>query len=87
MPAARQFLTDNLKEGTVTLQRSIGVLTYLDGLVIATEWPQFKTYNLDHKLIIQLKEAPIFDGRNCYDLAEVKAARTGLLLFGRAASY
>lgn len=73
MPAARKFLTDNL-EITYCDSAEEVLATTLDGLVIATEWPQFKAYNLD-QLKIQLKEAPIFDGRNCYDLAKIKAAK------------
>lgn len=45
----------------------------LDALVIATEWPIFKNYSLG-LLKKALGEAPIIDGRNCYELERVKAA-------------
>jgi UDPglucose 6-dehydrogenase len=46
----------------------------LHALVIATEWPQFKNYRLD---ILQSKlgEAPLIDGRNCFELSAVIAAQ------------
>lgn len=47
----------------------------LDGLVIATEWQEFKHYPL-RQLQKKLNQAPVWDGRNCYALAEV--AKTGL---------
>jgi len=42
-----------------------------DCLMIVTEWPEFKfpNFNLLRKL---LKEQIIFDGRNIYDIAEMK---------------
>ena len=43
----------------------------LDALVIVTEWPVFKQYPLD-KLKVRLGQAPIFDGRNCFGLAQVE---------------
>jgi UDPglucose 6-dehydrogenase len=45
----------------------------LDALVIATEWPVFKNYPLQG-LGEKLKGAPVFDGRNCFNLNAVKEA-------------
>jgi UDPglucose 6-dehydrogenase len=44
-----------------------------DALVIATEWQIFRTPNFE-KLASQMKQKVIFDGRNLYDLEEVKAS-------------
>ncbi|MFC3907845.1 UDP-glucose dehydrogenase family protein [Legionella dresdenensis] len=46
----------------------------LDALIIATEWPQFQQFPL-HDMQYKLKNAPIFDGRNCFNLADVRAAK------------
>lgn len=46
----------------------------LDGLLIMTEWPEFKNYSLA-SLKQALNNAPLFDGRNCYSLASVAAAQ------------
>lgn len=49
------------------------LLTRLDALVIATEWPVFQNYSLI-ALKKALGEAPIVDGRNCFALGDVKKA-------------
>lgn len=54
----------------------------LDALVIATEWPEFKTFPL-HQLQQKLQKAPIFDGRNCFDLQAVKDAQLLYYSVGR----
>ncbi|KTC67979.1 UDP-glucose 6-dehydrogenase [Legionella birminghamensis] len=46
----------------------------LDALVIATEWSEFKNYSLQ-KMKRCIKQAAVFDGRNCYDLRAVEEAR------------
>ena len=42
-----------------------------DCLIIITEWPEFKfpNFNIIRKL---LKEPLVFDGRNIYDITEMK---------------
>ncbi|MCX6252587.1 MAG: UDP-glucose/GDP-mannose dehydrogenase family protein [Bacteroidetes bacterium] len=49
-----------------------------DGLLLVTEWPEFKfpNFNIIRKL---LKEPVIFDGRNIYDVQEIK--RKGFTYF------
>ncbi|KTD19048.1 UDP-glucose dehydrogenase family protein [Legionella jordanis] len=47
--------------------------TDVDALVIMTEWSEFKQYSLQ-KLSLQLKNAPLVDGRNCYSLESIKHA-------------
>jgi len=50
---------------------SYNALDGADALVIATEWAQFRTPNFD-KITEKLKNKTIFDGRNLYDLDEMK---------------
>lgn len=45
----------------------------LDALLIATEWPEFRNFNL-HFLSEKLNKAPLIDGRNCFTLEQVKQA-------------
>lgn len=45
----------------------------IDALVIATEWEVFKNFSLE-SLAFLLNKAPIFDGRNCYDLNNIKSS-------------
>ncbi len=48
----------------------------LDALIIVTEWAEFKHYNL-RLLKQQLNGAVLIDGRNCFDLASIKALQLG----------
>ena len=43
-----------------------------DCLVIATEWGEFRTPDFD-KMAAMLREPVIFDGRNVYDVEQMKA--------------
>ena len=42
-----------------------------DGLIIATEWSEFRTPDFD-KMSLLLKNKVIFDGRNLFDLGSIK---------------
>ena len=42
-----------------------------DGLIIATEWSEFRTPDFD-KMSLMLKNKVIFDGRNLFDLGSIK---------------
>jgi UDPglucose 6-dehydrogenase len=42
-----------------------------DALIIATEWNEFRTPDFD-KILAQLKEPVIFDGRNVFDVASME---------------
>lgn len=46
----------------------------LDALVILTEWPEFKNFSLD-TIARQLGQAPLIDGRNCFELSKVSEAK------------
>ncbi|MCA0403970.1 MAG: UDP-glucose/GDP-mannose dehydrogenase family protein [Proteobacteria bacterium] len=43
----------------------------IDGLIIMTEWAEFAKYSLSD-LKESLNEAPLFDGRNCFAIKDVK---------------
>jgi len=67
MEEAKRILGDKIEYGL----DQYDVLIDSDALIIATEWPEFKfpNFNIIKKL---LKNPVIFDGRNIYDLAEMK---------------
>lgn len=67
MEEASRILGDKIEYG----QDQYDVLIDSDALIIATEWPEFKfpNFNIVKKL---LKNSVIFDGRNIYDLEEMK---------------
>ena len=48
-----------------------------DALIIATEWNEFRTPDFS-KIVSNLKNKVIFDGRNLFDLAAIR--RTGFSL-------
>lgn len=53
-----------------------------DALLIATEWPVFRTPDFD-KLLGQIKSKAIFDGRNLYDVKSVKDLGFAYFSIGR----
>ena len=67
MEEAGRILGDKVEYG----QEQYDVLIDSDALIIATEWPEFKfpNFNIIKKL---LKNPVIVDGRNVYDLDEMK---------------
>ncbi|KTC85674.1 MULTISPECIES: UDP-glucose dehydrogenase family protein [Legionella] len=69
MPAAEQLLADNTAISWCDSLEAV-FTTPLQALAIATEWPQFKNYNLN-SLKTKLGNAPLFDGRNCFELSKV----------------
>lgn len=73
IPAAQKLFDNNLK---IIWCDSAGAVfnKKLDALVIATEWPEFKNICLGD-LKNKLGEAPLIDGRNCFDLSKVAAAQ------------
>ena len=67
MKEAQHIVGDKIEYG----QDQYDVLIDADALIIATEWPEFKfpNFNIMKKL---LSNHVIFDGRNIYDLQEMK---------------
>lgn len=57
-----------------------------DAIFIATEWPEFRTPDFD-KLSAALKNKVIFDGRNLYDLAQMKELGFTYFSIGRETIY
>ncbi len=57
-----------------------------DAVFIATEWPEFRTPDFD-KLSTLLKSRVIFDGRNLYDLAQMKELGYTYFSIGRETIY
>lgn len=51
---------------------------------IMTEWPQITQYELERYPLL-MREPVIFDGRNCYDLAEAETAGITYVSVGRRA--
>ncbi len=62
---------------------SYDALNDADALIIATEWPEFRTADFA-KVKSALKSPVIFDGRNIYDLAEMRHAGFYYESMGRA---
>lgn len=57
-----------------------------DAVFIATEWPEFRTPDFE-KLSTLLKNKVIFDGRNLYDLAQMKELGYTYFSIGRETIY
>jgi UDPglucose 6-dehydrogenase len=57
-----------------------------DAIFIATEWPEFRTPDFE-KLSSLLKNKVIFDGRNLYDLAQMKELGYTYFSIGRETIY
>jgi UDPglucose 6-dehydrogenase len=57
-----------------------------DAIFIATEWPEFRTPDFD-KLNSILKEKVIFDGRNLYDISQMKELGYTYFSIGRETIY
>lgn len=79
--AAQKILPDN---GSIHWCNSAEMVldNALDALVIVTEWAEFKTFNLS-LLKEKLNDAPIIDGRNCFELDSIAAAKLTYYSVGR----
>lgn len=72
MPHAQGYFVD--ETGITWCHDACEVINaQLDALMIVTEWPIYRDYPLE-KLKLSLKDAAIFDGRNCYGLDKVAQA-------------
>lgn len=82
-------------EATGNVQRLIGdivqyapsardALETADGLIIVTEWQEFSAVKLD-LLAKKLKDKTVFDGRNIFDIKEMKDAGIEYVSIGRNA--
>ncbi len=73
MPATQRLFPNELAINWCKTAEAV-LTEGLDALVIATEWPEFKNFDL-RSLRDKLTTAPLFDGRNCFNLAQVVAAQ------------
>jgi UDPglucose 6-dehydrogenase len=67
MKNVQEFIGDKIKYATNQYE----ALQNADALIIATEWSEFRTPNFD-KIANALKNKAIFDGRNLFDLEQIK---------------
>lgn len=67
MPNVKKLIGDKIEYYNNPYQTLEGA----DALFIATEWPEFRTPDFE-KVTSLLKNKVIFDGRNLYDLDEMK---------------
>jgi UDPglucose 6-dehydrogenase len=67
MPNVKELLGD-----TVTFSKNpYDAIENADALLIVTEWPQFRTPDFE-RMESLLKNKVIFDGRNLYEMAQMK---------------
>jgi UDPglucose 6-dehydrogenase len=82
-PEAGEAVKQKLGDKIEVLEDGYDILDGSDGLVILTDWQEFRTP--DFKLIKKkLKDAVIFDGRNLYDPAVVAGEGIDYHCIGRA---
>jgi len=70
-PEAMANVKDLIGDKITYCERRYDALKDADALVIATEWSEFRTPDFD-KIISLLKNKVIFDGRNLFDLEQMK---------------
>lgn len=82
MDQARQAL--GLRPGLSFVPLADAALQGADALVIATEWKEFRSPDFAH-LAATLRERVVFDGRNLFEPAELRAAGLEYHAIGRGA--
>lgn len=86
MPNAVQVLQAELGEGAITqitfCQDAMDALRGADALILATEWAEFQTVDLD-KVHALLASPTVFDGRNQFDPEAMHAAGFSYHAIGR----
>jgi len=70
-PEAMEAAFEKLNGRIQTVQQSYDALDGADGLVVLTDWQEFRTPDFE-LIAYKLKKPVIFDGRNLYDPAYVK---------------
>lgn len=71
-PEAMKNVKDLLGNGIAYAENQYEALDNADALIISTEWNEFRTPDFD-KISARLKNKVIFDGRNLFDLEQVKS--------------
>jgi len=79
MDATKEILGNNIEYG----ENDYGIIDGADGLVIFTDWQQFRTPDFD-TIRENLKKPVIFDGRNLYDSDYVKGQGFEYYSIGRS---
>lgn len=71
-PVAMEEAKHELKDSIVYAKDEYDALIDADGLLLITEWPEFRVPNFD---VVErlMKQKVVFDGRNIYDKPELKA--------------
>ena len=82
MPAAKRFLAG--VKGIRYAETPVAALEGADALAVITEWQEFRSPDFP-TIRARLKTPAIFDGRNLYDLAEMKRHGLEYYPIGRAA--
>ena len=82
-PEAMENVKRKLNDTIHFAENAYDALENADALVICTEWSIFRTPNFE-KIRSYLKENVIFDGRNLYDLEEMKRENFTYYSIGRA---
>ena len=70
-PEAMKNVREVLGDKISFTESQYDALNNCDALIIATEWSEFRTPEFD-KMIERMKNKVIFDGRNVFDLAQMK---------------
>ncbi|MGE0526073.1 MAG: UDP-glucose/GDP-mannose dehydrogenase family protein [Bdellovibrionales bacterium] len=72
-PVAATNATEASRVPFEACDSALGAIEGADALLIVTEWPEFKSVNLA-TVKNRMKQALVFDGRNLFDPAKMKAA-------------
>ena len=83
-PAASGNVADLFGSRLYYAETVDGAIKGADVVFIMTEWPQIAQYDLE-RFPLFMREPVIFDGRNCYDLAEAESAGLTYVSVGRKA--
>ena len=70
-PEAMKNVRDVVGDKIIFTENQYDALNNCDALIIATEWSEFRTPDFD-KMTERMKSKVIFDGRNVFDLAQMK---------------
>jgi UDPglucose 6-dehydrogenase len=70
-PEAMKNVRDVVGDKITFTENQYDALNNCDALIIATEWSEFRTPDFD-KMTERMKNKVIFDGRNVFDLAQMK---------------
>ena len=70
-PEAMKNVRDVVGDKIIFTENQYDALNNCDALIIATEWSEFRTPDFD-KMTERMKSRVIFDGRNVFDLSQMK---------------